>query len=141
MLIDTHVHLVGNGSSGSGCWYRPHGLTRLAQPFMLGGFGLPASALRGDLDRLYAERLLAYVRDSSLDAVVLLAQDEVYADDGRKMEGRGTFHVPNDYVLRLAAERPQNFCLQASIHPLDTRGCARVRTRPLLLAAGMDLSR
>jgi predicted TIM-barrel fold metal-dependent hydrolase len=116
MILDTHVHLVGNGSSGSGCWHRPHGLTRLAQPFMLGDFGLPASALRGDLDRLYADRLLAHVRDSSLDAVVLLAQDEVYADDGRKMEGRGTFYVPNDHVLRLAAEHHE-FLPAASIHP------------------------
>ena len=116
MILDSHVHLVGNGSSGSGCWYRPHGLTRLAQPFMLGDFGLPASALRGDLDRLYADRLLAHVRDSSLDAVVLFAQDEVYTDNGLKMEGRGTFYVPNDYLLRLAAEH-REFLPAASIHP------------------------
>jgi hypothetical protein len=116
MILDTHVHLVGNGSSGSGCWHRPHGLTRLAQPFMLSDFGLPASVLRGDLDRLYSGRLLAHVRGSSLDAVVLLAQDEVYADNGAKMEGRGTFYVPNDYVLRLAAEHCE-FLPAASIHP------------------------
>jgi len=116
MIIDAHVHLVGNGSSGSGCWYRPHGLTRLAQPFMLRDFGLPASALRGDLDRVYAARLLGYVRNSSLDAVVLFAQDEVYADDGVKLAGRGTFHVPNDCVLRLAAEH-REFLPAVSIHP------------------------
>ena len=57
--IDCHVHVVGNGTGGTGCWYRPRGLTRYGAPFMLRAVGLPGSALSGDLDTLYAERLIA----------------------------------------------------------------------------------
>ncbi len=116
MRIDLHVHLVGNGASGSGCWYRPQGWTRLGAPFMLRGFGLSPAALRQDLDTLYAERLLSFVRSSSLDRVVILAQDEPYDSAGRKLEGVGSFYVPNGYVLRLAAAHPEFFA-GVSIHP------------------------
>ena len=80
MRIDLHVHLVGNGASGSGCWYRPQGWTRLGAPFMLRGFGLSPAALRQDLDTLYAERLLSFVRSSSLDRVVILARNQACFD-------------------------------------------------------------
>ena len=28
MKIDAHVHVVGNGTGGTGCWYSPRGWTR-----------------------------------------------------------------------------------------------------------------
>lgn len=111
-----HVHVVGSGSAGTGCWYEPTGLTKLLQPVMLRELGLPASAPAGDFDRLYRDRLLALVRGSSLDAVVLLAHDHVYRDDGTIWERRGTFHVPNDYVLALARDHAC-FLPAVSIHP------------------------
>jgi hypothetical protein len=116
VIIDAHVHIVGDGSSGSGCWYRPKGLTRLMQPFMLKEFGLSRSALREGLDRAYAERLLDLVRTSSLDAAAIFAQDEVYADDGTPLRHRGTFYVPNDYIFALAAGH-REFLPVVSIHP------------------------
>jgi hypothetical protein len=116
MRIDLHVHVVGNGSGGTGCWYRPRGLTKLGEPWMLRGLGLDSHALRADLDRLYVERLLALVRASSLDAVVLLAQDEPHDASGRLLAGRGSFYVPNDHVLGLAAAHPE-FLAGISIHP------------------------
>ena len=116
LKIDLHVHMVGNGAGGSGCWYRPRGWTRWAEPLMLRNFGLPSGALRENLDVLYAERLLAFVQDSSLDAVVILAQEEPYDCAGRKLDSVGSFYVPNDYVLRLAREHPE-FLAGISIHP------------------------
>ena len=116
MKIDCHVHVVGNGTGGTGCWYRPRGVTKYGAPLMLRGLGLPASALRGDLDRIYAERVLAFVRESSLDAAVILAQDEPYRAGGTVIEGAGSFYVPNDFVLRLAREHPE-FLPAVSIHP------------------------
>lgn len=114
--IDVHVHVVGNGSAGTGCWYEPTGFTKLLQPVMLRELGLSARALDGDFDRFYRERLLAMVQGSSLDAAVILAHERVYRDDGTVWERRGTFHVPNDYVLQLAREHT---CLlpAVSIHP------------------------
>lgn len=116
MRLDCHVHIVGNGTGGTGCWYRPRGVTRFGAPFMLREVGLDRSALRGDLDRLYAGQLRSFVRTSSLDAAVILAQDEPYRENGDRIEGAGSFYVPNDYVLRLAREH-REFLPAVSIHP------------------------
>src|SRR5690349_12385198 len=100
--VDIHVHIVGNGSSGSGCWLRVSSWRRPFAELMLRHARLPGDALQGDLDRLYVARLLEMVRDSSLGAVVILAQEMVYDDHGHVVEGAGSFHVPNSYVLDLA---------------------------------------
>ena len=83
---------------------------------MLRTVGLPAAALHGDLDRLYADQMLAFVHTSSLDAAVILAQDEPHRENGEKIEGAASFYVPNEYVLRLAREHPE-FLPAVSIHP------------------------
>ncbi len=111
-----HVHIVGNGTGGTGCWLRVSGWHRPLAALMLRHIGLPAGAMTGDLDRLYVERLLALVRSSSLGAAVILAQDDVYDDQGRVMTGVGSFYVPNDYVLALARTHPE-FLPAVSIHP------------------------
>jgi uncharacterized protein len=114
--IDCHVHIVGNGTGGTGCWYRPRGVTRFGAPLLLRAVGLPRSALTGDLDGLYAQQMLRFVRESSLDAAVILAQDEPYREDGTMIENVGSFFVPNDFVLRLAREH-REFLAAVSIHP------------------------
>jgi uncharacterized protein len=114
--IDMHVHVVGNGTGRTGCWLRVRGWHRPLAVMMLRHIGLPGDAMKGDLDRLYVERLLELVRGSSLGAAVILAQDGVHDEQGRVMEGIGSFHVPNDYVLRLAREHDE-FLPAVSIHP------------------------
>ena len=114
--VDMHVHIVGNGSGGTGCWVRVTGWHRPLAALMLRQIGLPGSAMTGELDRLYVERLLEQVRDSSLGAVVILAQDDVHDEHGRVMKDVGSFYVPNDYVLKLAREH-REFLPAVSIHP------------------------
>src|SRR5437762_12712466 len=87
--VDMHVHVVGNGSGGTGCWLRVGRWHRPLATLMLRYIGLPGDALRGDVDRLYVERLLELVRGSSLGAVVILAQELVYDERGRAIEGAG----------------------------------------------------
>ncbi len=116
MRIDCHVHVVGNGTGGTGCWYRPLGLTKYGAPFMLRGVGLTGADLTGDLDRRYAERIVDFVRESSLDAAVILAHEEAYRENGEKIENSGSFYVPNDFVLGLA-ERHRELLPAVSIHP------------------------
>src|SRR5437016_7994764 len=93
--VDAHVHLVGNGSGGTGCWLRLRMWQRPLAGLMLRQVGLSRSAIKGDLDRLYVERLIEWVRGSSLGAIVLLAQEHVYDDAGRRLPNAGAFHVPN----------------------------------------------
>ena len=114
--IDMHVHVVGNGTGGTGCWLRVSGWHRPLAALMLRHIGLPGGAIKGDLDMLYVERLLELVRGSSLRAAVILAHDDVHDEQGRVMEGVGSFFVPNDYVLKLARDHKE-LLPAVSIHP------------------------
>ena len=114
--IDMHVHIVGNGTGGTGCRLRVTGWHRPLAAIMVRHIGLPGSTLKGDLDALYVQRLLEMVRGSSFGQVVILAQDDVHDANGRVMEGVGSFYVPNDYVLKLARAHKE-FLPAVSIHP------------------------
>lgn len=114
--IDAHVHIVGNGSAGTGCWLRISPARRPFARLMLRHAGLSGGALQGDLDRLYVNRLLEMVQGSSLGAAVILGHDQVYSNEGKLLEDAGIFYVPNEYVLRLAHEH-QEFLPAVSIHP------------------------
>jgi predicted TIM-barrel fold metal-dependent hydrolase len=114
--IDAHVHMVGNGVAGSGGWLRLKGWHRWLAGFMLRQLGVPASALEGDLETIYAEHLGKLVRESSMDAVVLLAHERVHDPDGTPREDLGSMFVPNDVVLGLAKAHPE-FLPGVSIHP------------------------
>ena len=114
--IDMHVHMVANGSSGTGGWIRLTGWHRVLAGFMVRQLGLHPRILEGDLDGFYAERLLEFVRSSSFDSIVLLAHERVHDPDGKVREDLGSMYVPNDLVLRLAREHP-GFLAGVSIHP------------------------
>jgi predicted TIM-barrel fold metal-dependent hydrolase len=114
--IDMHVHMVGTGSSRSGCWLR---LTKWHYPLvglMLRGIGMKARDFRGNFDELYVFNLLKMIRESSLSAAVILAHDKVYRENGEVIRNFGSFYVPNDYVLSLAHKHPE-FLAAVSIHP------------------------
>jgi uncharacterized protein len=117
--LDMHVHLVGNGRSGSGCWLRL-GATWWQKPlaaYMLRHVGLSGLSMQApDFDERYTSHLQRLVRTSSIGAVVLLAQDEVYTANGDRMEGRGSFYVPNDYLFDVCRDVPE-FFPAVSIHP------------------------
>jgi hypothetical protein len=115
-LIDHHVHVLGNGKSGSGCqvtvrWWQ--------QPFvrlMARDLGLNIQPADPELDRLFAARLLQWVRESSLSKVVVLACDDVYTESGERLHGKSGIYVPNDYVFDLSRNHPE-FLPGVSIHP------------------------
>lgn len=114
--IDMHVHIIGNGSSGSGCWIKLSGWNRILARLMLRMLGMPQSSLNGDFDPLYAARLAEYVRGSSFKHITAFAHERVYDENGKVLEGKGSFYVPNDYVFSLAEQYPE-FLPVASIHP------------------------
>jgi uncharacterized protein len=114
--LDGHIHVMGNGRSGSGCWYRPRGFTRLAEPVLLRAMGLPGDAMERDFETLYERVLLDTLRGSGLDGAVILAHEEAYREDGTRLVDTGSFYVPNDYVLGLARRYPQ-LRAAVAIHP------------------------
>jgi predicted TIM-barrel fold metal-dependent hydrolase len=77
--------------------------------------GMPVGFNHDDFDAIYLKRLSGFVRESSVDQALLLAQDEVYNEDGGKLEF-GSFHVPNDYLFSVCREHPE-FLPGVSIHP------------------------
>lgn len=117
--IDMHVHLVGNGKRGSGCWLRL-GATWWQKPlanYMLRQVGLKGlSTTSPDFDERYVAHLAHLIRTSTVGALVLLAQDEVYHENGEKMTGRGSFYVPNSYLFEVCRNNPE-FFPAVSIHP------------------------
>lgn len=114
--LDFHVHIVGTGASGTGCWLRVGGWHRPLASMMLRGIGMSADSFERNFDALYVEHLLAQVRNSSLGAALILAHDEVYDERGQRMTDAGSFYVPNDYVLGLAQTHTE-FLPAVSIHP------------------------
>ncbi|KAB2659773.1 MAG: amidohydrolase family protein [Verrucomicrobia bacterium] len=115
--VDMHVHIVGTGAGGTGCWLGLDGLYRRWQArLLLSAIGMHPRDLDGDFDRLYVEHLLERLRESSLGAAVILAQERVHDPQGKPVPGAGLFHVPNDYVLALARRHPE-FLPAVSIHP------------------------
>ncbi len=116
-MIDLHIHFIGNGTNGSGCQlFPPKGHRKLLLPVMLHAAGLPASALRSDLDAIYTERLLELIRGSDLTGCVLLANELPYSPDGKALPDAAWVYIPNDPVLNLAKDHPE-FYAGVSIHP------------------------
>jgi uncharacterized protein len=114
--IDLHVHLLGNGLAGSGCrvqrvWWQ--------EPFvriMSRSIGVTEEATSSNLDAAYLERLRSWLDDSSLAAVVVLACDDVYQEDGVPRPDLSRIYVPNEYVFDVARREPR-FLPAVSIHP------------------------
>jgi predicted TIM-barrel fold metal-dependent hydrolase len=116
--IDCHVHLLGDGSSGSGCWIRMRTAAhRLMARIIVHECGLGQSALKDGLDELLEQRIAWMVRDSSLDAAVLLGQDLPHHADGTPLPEKGAFYVPNSHLLAVCARHPGLFIPAVSIHP------------------------
>ena len=113
--IDMHVHLVGNGRNGSGNWMRLGWHRRLIGEFMLKGTGLRADLTDPDFDDRFAAHVADMIRESPMSHAVVLAHEEVYAEDGKKLRF-GTFHASNDWVLEVCKRHPE-LLPAVSIHP------------------------
>lgn len=115
--IDAHVHVVGTGFGGSGCWYRPRGFTKLGAPWLTKCVGLTSRDLHGpDFDQIYVKQLLNFVRSSSVSRILILAHELPHREDGTPLPELASLYVPNSYVLRLAQTHPE-FLAAVSIHP------------------------
>ncbi len=121
-LIDSHVHIIGLGTGGSGVWVNPE---------MLEGFDFmkrlkfsvykSAAGIKNEdrADQEYIERfikLITAMKPYSMKYFIL-AFDWHYTKAGDVDLARSMFYVPNSYVMNLAKQHPQIFVPVVSIHP------------------------
>jgi uncharacterized protein len=132
--LDCHVHIVGLGVGGTGCYVNErmqsyaHPLARLRFEIYRRAAGIE------ELDRAdeeYAARLSQLARQQLRPGgaapgktavqpflrLLTLAFDRAHREDGSADEEATEFYVPNDYVLELAARNPDVFVPAGSIHP------------------------
>lgn len=89
---------------------------RVLGRMMIKGLGLPLTTLKSGMDEVYAENLVRQIRESDLDAAVVLAQDIPYDEHGVPMDV-AQFYVSNDFVMQLAKRYPAEVIPACSIHP------------------------
>jgi uncharacterized protein len=123
--VDMHVHVLGNGKSGSGCRITPRWWQRPFLDLMAADVGLKTSPGDPALDQLYVERLLGWIQESTLGQAVILACDDLYDETGHRFPGLSGLFVPNDYVLELSRRHPE-FLPAVSIHPARSDAIAEL---------------
>jgi len=117
---DTHVHLVGLGTGGSGCRIDPEMLSPL-HPVKSFQFDVYKSGAGIDdpetADGDYVARLLTLQRQANPQGKLLLFAFDFFVDEeGVERPERSPLHTPNDYVLRVA-DAHEEFVPCVSIHP------------------------
>ncbi|MFT7662688.1 MAG: putative TIM-barrel fold metal-dependent hydrolase [Planctomycetota bacterium] len=131
LIWDSHVHVVGLGAGGSGCYVHPdmqshwHPIQRLQFDLYLAASGV------GDweqADQDYLRRLLALqAAMNPAGKLLVLAFDYTVDEKGIERPELSNFHTPNDYVLKLAEQHAQLLPI-ASIHPYRKDAAERLET-------------
>lgn len=120
LRLDAHVHLIGDGVCGDDCRiFMGSFARRILARMLLSQAGLAMGVLKTGVDHPFRSRLVEWIRDSSLNGVVLLAMDWPYHEDGTPLRDKAAFFVPNETVLQMAAEALADVCFvpAVSIHP------------------------
>ena len=119
---DAHVHLFGNGDSGSGCWVNPKLESWLSpMQFVQRLFYMNAGCVHdapGRIDQSVVERL-----HNQIDGMrpgmktMLFAFDYCHDESGEIVRDHSSFYVPNSYARDMARLHPKYFEWVASVHP------------------------
>ncbi len=113
--LDVHVHVLGAGTWGSGCWMSAsmHG----SIPVKAGLWNLRLRHDQPDLDQAYIAYLRSRIQSAGfLRQVVLLAMDTIWTAGGERDLAHSQYYTPNEYVAGLARQYPE-FLFGASVHP------------------------
>ncbi|HET9403285.1 MAG TPA: amidohydrolase family protein [Burkholderiales bacterium] len=122
LVWDCHVHLVGEGDSGSGIWLHP-AMRSVMRPLLYAQRLLYRNAScsgvePGPVDDRYVERLQRLIEELPPGAkAVLLALDWHHTEDGEPLPAATAIRIPGEYAMSIAARHRGRFEWAASIHP------------------------
>ena len=120
-VLDVHVHVLGTGTGGTGCFIGPR-MSSLLRPIDYLKFSMyeQASGISDSAhtDAQYIDRLVGLIKSQSPHGRALLfAFDKLHDAEGNADIQSSEFFTPNAYVLELAATYPDLFVPCASVHP------------------------
>lgn len=120
-VLDTHVHVVGLGVGGTGCFVHED-TDSLLHPIrkLKAFFYKDAAGIHDDerADQLYVKRLVNLVEHHGRRSrALILAFDKNYTEAGKPNLELTEFYTPNDYVFQLAEAHPKLFVPACSVHP------------------------
>eukprot|EP00515_Schizochytrium_aggregatum_P006825 CAMPEP_0202077476 /NCGR_PEP_ID=MMETSP0964-20121228/5402_1 /ASSEMBLY_ACC=CAM_ASM_000500 /TAXON_ID=4773 /ORGANISM="Schizochytrium aggregatum, Strain ATCC28209" /LENGTH=753 /DNA_ID=CAMNT_0048644755 /DNA_START=54 /DNA_END=2315 /DNA_ORIENTATION=+ len=139
-LHDYHVHIVGSGQNGSGCYLTPKMTDPFRSPFgyvKLRAFMSASGITLENADATFERRLMALGANvghvlceltgsrtgsmcqgpSSCNKMVMLAFERVYTEQGEPDMDRTTLHIPNDHAFAFAGRHPKHCIPTCSVHP------------------------
>ena len=128
---DTHVHVFGDGDSGSGLWFNPR-MSSLWNPqeYVRRKIYINASCIDdrpGKIDLSFGANLLAQARGMKPGfKAMLFAFDWARDEAGAPVRDMSTYYASDDYMAKKAAEHPAHFEWVASIHPYDPQALQRL---------------
>jgi len=114
---DSHLHVLGDGKSGTGCWVNPRFYSypgRFLYDMYLGSGGVPDTP---DAEQRYVDlfvKLHTLMNDDG--RVLALAFDYAVREDGTVDESVSEFYTPNTWVKQIA-DRHRSVLPVGSIHP------------------------
>ncbi|MEM8884248.1 MAG: amidohydrolase family protein [Planctomycetota bacterium] len=120
-LFDYHVHLVGLGAGGTGCFVHPgmrswwHVTRRVQFVVYKSAAGITDETTA---DQQYVNRLVDLLRHKPMPGrSLLLAFDRHYDEDGSVRLDNTEMHTPNIYAEQIAGEHADLFAVGCSVHP------------------------
>jgi len=128
---DTHVHVFGDGDSGSGLWFNPR-MNNLWNPqeYLRRKIYINASCIDdrpGKVDLSFGANLLAQARGMKPGfKAMLFAFDWARDEAGKPVQEMSTYYASDEYMAKKAAAHPAHFEWVASVHPYDPRALDRL---------------
>jgi mannonate dehydratase len=120
-VVDGHVHVLGLGVGGTGCYVHPDAsswtspVRMLKTRFYKGAAGVYDDARA---DELFVERLVdLWSHQHPRGKALLLAFDANRDTSGHVVPAMTEFYVPNEYVASLVQRYPDDFLYCCSVHP------------------------
>lgn len=121
---DAHIHVFGDGDSGSGLWFNPR-MSQLWRPveYLRRKIYINASCIDdrpGRIDLSFVDQLLAQTQAMERGfKAMLFAFDWARDEAGAPLREVSTYYASDAHIAALAARHPAHFEWVASVHPYD----------------------